>query len=258
MTNVLLLALFSVVLAMPANIKDKKTELIAHSDNDAVNTMIVTTDALDEGDKCAADRQPKSTWAIPTCAGQVAEPGKCETRCTKCADPDTCYCQASCGCCPSPPPPSPPPPSPPSSPPPALAVGVWQFNFDNENDLFANSGSGTDMTLPTSTVSRKSTTPLYTANGKVGGGLSFDGATQAAQVDTMFTSLSRGHTTCMWVKPEPQVGTGYASRDYVIDWRGDTSSAGTRFVPIVIVPHPSPTPLSPACKPCCSLSASIR
>ena len=115
MTNVLLLALFSVVLAMPANIKDKKTELIAHSDNDAVNTMIVTTDALDEGDKCAADREPKSTWAIPTCAGQVAEPGKCETRCTKCADPDTCYCQASCGCCPSPPPPSP---SPPPSPPP--------------------------------------------------------------------------------------------------------------------------------------------
>ena len=95
------------------------------------------------------------------------------------------------------------------------------------------------MTLPTSTVSRKATTPLYTANGKVGGGLSFDGATQAAQVDTMFTSLSRGHTTCMWVKPEPQVGTGYASRDYVIDWRGDTSSAGTRFVPIVIVSHPS-------------------
>ena len=42
MTNVLLLALFSVVLAMPANVKDKKTELTAHSDNEAVKKMIVT------------------------------------------------------------------------------------------------------------------------------------------------------------------------------------------------------------------------
>ena len=99
MANVLLLALFSVVLAMPANIKDKKTELIAHSDNMAVQEMIVTTDALDEGDMCAADRKPPNSWGIPTCAGQVAEPGKCTTRCEKCVDPDKCYCQASCGCC---------------------------------------------------------------------------------------------------------------------------------------------------------------
>merc|ERR1712216_379690 len=70
--------------------------------------------------------------------------------------------------------------------------------------------------------------PAYTSSSMSGGGLSFDGYDDAVAIDTGFTSLTRGFTLCLWVKPvarNPVTAAG-SHRSYIVDFRRGSRHAG--------------------------------
>jgi hypothetical protein len=123
---------------------------------------------------------------------------------------------SSCSCIPSPPalPPSLLPSSPPASA--WMNGGVWAFSFDSSAAVLDNSGTG-------GVASYYNPVPVYTASGKTGGGLVFDGVDDAIQIDTGFTTPTAGWTACLWIKMAAH--NAFNGRSYIIDFRYGGGSA---------------------------------
>ena len=102
------------------------------------------------------------------------------------------------------------------------SVGEWAFSFDSSTAALQNSGTGQATAATPSEEEVLSTHPVYTASGKTGGGLVFDGVDDAIRIDTGFTTPTAGWTACLWIKMAAHNTNG---RSYIIDFRYGGGSA---------------------------------
>ena len=103
------------------------------------------------------------------------------------------------------------------------SVGEWAFSFDSSTAALQNSGTGQATAATPSEEEVLSTHPVYTASGKTGGGLVFDGVDDAIRIDTGFTTPTAGWTACLWIKMVAH--NAFNGRSYIIDFRYGGGSA---------------------------------